>query len=184
MKRPKDIGSRMAFAGVGAALTLVFIILGYFVGYLSLTCTVLTSVGIMLPLSKGYFREGLIAAVVAGVIGFFIVNVKIVPYALASGVYVVLTVFMQLKFSDKTWKILLLYLIKLAYSALVFWICYSLVSAIVINVEKIGFLSGLSAPALYAVLNIFFSIAFLFYDFLLQKGYLFAKENIRKIGKK
>ena len=182
-KSPKDIGSRIAFAGVGAAVSIVFIVLGYFVGYLSLSCTVLTSVGILLPLSKEYYKEAVLAAIVAGVVGFFIVNIKIIPYAMASGPYVVLTVFLQQKFSDKTWKIALSYLLKLGYSALVFWICYSLISVIAVDVNKLSFLQTFSPAALYAVINIVFSLAFLFYDFLLNKGYEFAKERVKKIGR-
>ena len=181
MKR-KDIGSRLAFAGVGTAVCVVFILLGYYVRYVSLSCTVLTSIGILLPLSKGYFRESILTAIVAGIIGFFIANVKIVPYAMGSGLYVVFTVFLQLKFSDKTWKILLGYLFKLGYSALVFWILYGLISVISVDVTKITFLSVLDATTLYIALNIVFSLAFLFYDFLLIKGYEFVKERIKKIG--
>ena len=184
MKKPKDVGSRLAFAGVGAALSIVFLVLGRFVGYISLSCTVLTSVGILLPLSKEYYREAVLAALVVGAVGFFIVNIKIVPYALASGPYVVLTVLLLRKFSDKTWKVLLTYLLKLAYSALVFWICYSLIGVIVVDVSKVTFLKPLSAPALYAVLNILFSLAFLLYDFLLQKGYEFAKEKAKGLGRR
>lgn len=182
-KGPRDIGSRIAFAGVGAAVSIVFIVLGYFVGYLSLSCTVLTSVGILLPLSKEYYKEAVLAAIVAGVVGFFIVNVKIVPYAMASGLYVVLTVFLQRKFSDKTWKIVLTYLLKLGYSALVFWICYSLISVIAVDVEKLTFLQTLDKTALYLVINLVFSLAFLLYDYLLIKGYEFAKERVKKIGR-
>lgn len=184
MKRSKDIGSRLAFAGVGAAISIVFIVLGYFVSYISLSCTVLTSVGILLPLSKGYFRESVLAAIVVGVIGFFIVNIKIVPYAMASGLYVVLTVFLLLKFSDKVWKIVLSYLLKLGYSALVFWVCYSLISVIAVDVTKIIFLQGIDGAVLYLLLNLIFSLSFLLYDFLLQKGYEYAKERVKKIGRK
>ncbi len=184
MRKSKDIGSRIAFAGVGAAISIVFIVLGYFFSYVSLSCTVLTSVGILLPLSKGYYKEAVLAAVVAGVVGFFIVNIKIIPYAMASGAYVVLTIFLQLKFSDKTWKILLTYILKLGYSSLVFWICYSLISVIVVDVKKITFLQTFSPVALYLIFNVVFCLAFLLYDFLLLKGYEFVKERIKNIGRR
>ncbi len=184
MRSSKDIGSRIAFAGVGAAISIVFIVLGYFLSYVSLSCTVLTSIGILLPLSKGYYKEAVLAAVVAGAVGFFIVNIKIVPYLMASGPYVVLTIVLQLKFSDKTWKILLSYILKLGYSALVFWICYSLISVIVVDINKLSFLQTFSPVALYLTLNVVFSLTFLFYDFLLLKGYEFIKERIKKIGRR
>ena len=180
--KKKDIGSRLAFAGVGTAVSVIFILLGYYVRYVTLSCVVLTSIGILLPLSRGYFREAVLTAVVAGMIGFFIANIKIVPYVAVSGLYVVFTVFLQQKFSDKTWKILIGYLIKLGYSSLVFWILYKLLSLLVVDVTKIAFLSVLDATTLYAVFNIVFSLAFLAYDYLLVKGYDFAKEKIKKIG--
>ena len=90
----KDIGIRMALAGIGTALGVVFIALSYYLSVMTLTFTVLTAVGVMCPLSKDYYREGVLCAVVTGLIGFFIANIKIVPYAMVSGLYVVLTVFL------------------------------------------------------------------------------------------
>ena len=103
---------------------------------------------------------------------------------MASGPYVVLTICLQLKFSDKTWKILLSYILKLGYSCLVFWICYSLISVIVVDVNKLTFLQTFSPVALYLTFNAVFCLAFLLYDFLLIKGYEFAKERIKKIGRR
>ncbi len=183
MKKIQDIGSRLAFAGIGAAVSVVFILIGYFVRYVSLSCTVLSSIGIMIPLTQKYYREAVIAAVVAGVIGFFVVNVQIVPYAMASGLYIVLTVACKEKWSDAVWKLALSYFLKLAYSVLVFWICYSVVGAITVDTEKITFLKNLDEKTLYAVGNVLFSLAFLVYDGLVLWGYRYACQKVKAIKK-
>ena len=182
MKRlnTKDIGIRLALAGIGTALSVVFITLSYYVSFMSLSFTVLTSVGIMVPLSKTYYREGILTAIVAGVIGFFIANVRIVPYAMASGLYVVLTVFLY----NKKINVIITTIAKLAYSCLIFWIIYKVVGVLVVNYEKLTFLSNFNENGVYALLNTVFSLAFLLYDYLLCKGYEYAKKLADKILKK
>ena len=182
MKRlnTKDIGIRLALAGIGTALSVVFITLSYYVSFMSLSFTVLTSVGIMVPLSKNYYREGILTAIVAGVIGFFIANVRVVPYAMASGLYVVLTVFLY----NKKINVIITTIAKLAYSCLIFWIIYKVIGVLVVNYEKLTFLSKFNENGVYVLLNAIFSLAFLLYDLLLCKGYDYAKKLADKILKK
>lgn len=175
-----EIGLRLALAGVGTGLSVAFIALSYYLSFMSLSFTVLTSVGIMCPLARDYYREGILAAIAAGVIGFFIANIKIVPYAMASGLYVVLTVFLY----NKKVNVILLTLIKAAYSCLVFWIIYKITGTLVVNFEKLTFLADFNETGLYVLLNAIFLVCFLAYDFLLIKGYEYAKKLAARIIKK
>ena len=59
----KDIGKRLALAGIGTAISLIFVVLAYFIKNLSLSFYVMSAGGVMLPLTKGYFREGFLTAV-------------------------------------------------------------------------------------------------------------------------
>lgn len=176
----KDVGIRIALAGLGTALSVAFIALSYYLSFMTLSFTVLTSVGIMCPLAKNYYREGILAAIAAGVIGFFIANVKIVPYAMASGLYVVLTVFLH----NKKINAVLLTVVKLAYSCLVFWIIYKVTGTLVVNFDKLTFLANFNAVGVYAILNVAFSLGFLLYDLLLVKGYEYACKVAAKVIKK
>lgn len=175
----KDIGIRLALAGVGTALSVAFIALSYYLSFMSMGFTVLTTVGIMCPLAKDYYREGILASIAAGVIGFFIANAKIVPYAMASGLYVVLTVFLY----NKKVNVILLTVLKAAYSCLIFWIIYKVTNIFVINFEKLTFLTKFNEIGLYAILNVAFSIAFLAYDALVIYGYKYAKRLADKVIK-
>ena len=181
MKRlnTKDVGIRLALAGIGAALSVTFIVLSYYVNFMSLSFTVLSAVGILVPLSKDYYREGLLTSIVAGLIGFFIANIKIVPYAMASGLYVVLTVFLY----NKKINVVLTSVLKAGYACLVFWILYKVTGLFVVNVEKITFLNNFNEIGLYAILNAVFVVAFLLYDLLLVEGYKYSKKLAEKVLK-
>ncbi len=178
----KDVGSRLAFGGIGAAVSLIFVVLGYFLKYVSLSCYVLSSIGIMLPLTKKYYREALLASVAVSVIGFFIVRLSIIPFVMASGFYVVLSIFLYQKRFNR-W---IGYGIKFLYAGLIFFICYKLVTLITIDFSKLPILDGLdgSGAGFYAILNLIFAFAFLIYDFLLEKGFDYMVKITEKINKK
>lgn len=182
MSVKKDVGSRMAFGGIGAAVSLIFIVLGYFLKYVSLSCYVLSAVGIMLPLTKNYYREALLASVAVSVIGFFIVRLSIIPFVMASGFYVVLSIFLYKKRFNR-W---LGYGIKFLYSGLIFFICYKAVSLITVDFSKLPIFGDLDAngAVVYLILNLIFSFAFLLYDLLLEKGFDYLSKLTEKIGKK
>lgn len=172
----KDIGSRMALAGLGAAISLIFVTLAYFIKNLSLSFTVLSSIGIMFPLTKNYYREGLLSAIVVTVIGFFIVNVGILPFTLASGFYVVFSIFCYNKKLNKT----LIIVIKVIYSIVIFYVFYKLLSLIALDFGKLKFANNLPSEIIYTVLNFIFCIAFICYDYLLIKGYNYLRGLLRK----
>lgn len=176
MKNVKDIGTRLALAGIGTAVALVFITLSYFVKNMSLSFTVLASCGIMLPLFRNYYREGLLSAVVASVIGFFIANVNVLPFVLASSFYVVFTVFWNNKQLNK----MLGYAIKFAYSLLTFFILYKVVSLITVDFSKLTFFEGMPAYGVYLLLNVIFSALFLLYDILLVRVFIELKKLFDK----
>lgn len=172
----KDIGSRLALAGLGAAISLIFVTLAYFVKNLSLSFNVLSSIGIMLPLTKSYYREGLLAAISVSIIGFFIVNIGIIPFVMASGFYVVFSIFCY----NKKFNKILIMAIKIAYSLILFYVFYKLISAIAIDFGKLKFLNEIPKNLIYFVFNMVFSVAFVCYDYLIIKGYIYLKRRLYK----
>lgn len=167
----KDIGTRLALAGLGAAISLIFVTLAYFIKNLSLSFTVLSAVGIMFPLTKKYYREALLSSIVVFVIGFFIANLSIIPFAMVSSFYVVFTIFCY----NKNFNKIIILIIKIAYSLVVFFILYYLINEIVVSIDKIIFFGSLPPWALYVIVNILFTLAFVAYDYLLIKGYEYLK---------
>ncbi len=180
MKRPQDIGKRMALAGIGAAISLIFVTLAYFVKNLSLTFYVLSSVGVMMPLCYGYYREGLLTSVVVSVAGFFIANLSIIPFVMASGFYVVFAIF----WCNKKFNRWVGYLIKFLYSALVFFILYHVLQLISIDFSALPKIEALPYGGLYAILNVLFSLCFIVYDILLEQGYIYLQKLLGKVIKK
>lgn len=177
--RSRDLGKRVALAAVGAAISLAFITLAYFVRFLTLSFVVLSAVGIMLPLAKRYYREAFLSTVVVTVGGFFIVNLSIIPFAAASGFYVVFTVF----WNEKGWNRLLGYAVKFVYSCILFFVLYKVTTLVAVDVTKVTFLETLPDAALYVLVNGVFSICFLLYDFLLEKGFVYLKKVVDRIVK-
>ena len=175
----KDIGLRLALAGIGTALSLVCVTLSYYLSFMSLSFMVLSCVGVMCPLCKKFYREGILCSIAVSVIGFFIVNVHIVPFIMASGFYVVLTVFLH----EKKVNTLILFFVKLVYSCLVFFVIYWAIDVLVVDVTKITFLASFNEIGLYAILNVAFSLCFLVYDVLLIQGYKYACNLADKIIK-
>ena len=51
----KDIGKRLAFAGIGTAISLIFVVLAYFIKNLSLSFYVLSAGGVMQVISGKVF---------------------------------------------------------------------------------------------------------------------------------
>lgn len=171
----KNIGNRFALAGLGAALAVLFIVLAYYVRNLSLSFTVLASVGVMLPLTKNYYREAILTAIASCVIGFFIANISILSYVLASSFYVIFSIL----WSNKRFNKIIGYCIKTAYSILVFFILYKAVNLITIDFSMLPKLGNLPQFALYLILNIVFTIAFLVYDIVLVQAYIYLKKIVR-----
>lgn len=179
MRKIKDVGRRTALAGIGAALSVIFVTLAYFVKNLSLSFYVLSAVGVMLPLVYGYYREGILSSVVVGVAGFFIANLGVIPFVAVSGFYVVFSVFWHNKGLNR-W---LGYGIKIAYSCLVFFLLYKVTSLISIDFSALPTLENLSYGALYAILNVIFVLCFIVYDILLEQGYVYLSKTVKKILK-
>jgi hypothetical protein len=175
----KNIGTRFALAGLGTALSVLFVTLAYFVKSVSLSFTILASIGVMLPLIKNYYREGLLTCVAASIIGFLIVNINILSFVLASSFYIVFTVFWNDKKLNKT----IGYCIKAAYSILVFFLLYKAVSLITIDFSLLPKLGNLHPAVLYLLLNVVFSIAFIVYDLLIIQAFLYLKKLLSKVAK-
>ncbi len=171
--------NKLAWAGLGTALSLVCVTFGYFIKNLSLTFLVLSSVGVMFPLTQKFYKESLLTAFAVSVIGFFVVNINILTFVLGASFYVVFTVFWK----EKRFNVILGYVIKILYSIVIFFILYQLTSLIVVDFTKIAILNNATKGVIYLFINILFSLAFLVYDFLLVRGYYYLIELLKRAGK-
>lgn len=172
----KDTPKRIALAGVGSAISLIFVVASYYLEIISLSLNVLATSGIMLIMSKNYYREAILSVIAVSIIGFLIVNIGVVPFVLVGGSYTVFTIFWY----NKKYNYYKSLPIKIAYSVLVFFILYKVTSYIAFDYSEFSFLEGVNIQFLYVVLNIAFIILYVIYDLLLLYCYRFLKERLFK----
>lgn len=179
MKKPiGNKAKRIALAGIGSAISLIFVVLSYYVDVLTVTFNVFATGGIMLTLSKGYYRESVLSVVVVSLLGFLICNLGAVPFIMVGGAFTVFTVIAE----EKKLKFFISYPIKFFYAGLVFFILYKFTEFFVFDPAELPFLQrmvdGLSKELFYFVFNLAFDIIFLLYDFCLVYCYKWFKKQV------
>jgi hypothetical protein len=170
----KDRSKRIALAGIGAAISLLFVVLGHYIEVITLSLNALAAGGMMLPLSQKYYREAILAFVAVSGLSFLIVNIGALPFILVGGSYTVFTIFWE----NKGWKYLYGLPIKLAYSMLVFFILYKVTAVIVVDYGRIVVFDRFNAAQLYIIFNTAFSLVFLAYDRVLIYIYKYLSEKV------
>lgn len=170
----KDRSRRIALAGIGAAVSLLFVVLGFYIYAITLSLNVLAAGGMMLPLSQKYYREAILAFIAVSGLGFLIVNIGAVPFILVGGSFTIFTVFWE----NKGWNYLISLPIKLAYSILVFFILYKVTAYFAIDLDRFIVFENFSAPLIYVFLNVAFSLLFLVYDRAIVYVYKYLSEKV------
>lgn len=163
----------MALGAVGAAVSLVFVILAYYVPTMKVSFNALAAFGTMLPLLRGYYREAALSAIAVILIGIFLVNVNILPFALVGGLYTIATVFAE----NKKLRPYIAVPVKTVYAAFLFFVFYRLATFIVVDFSKLGVVGTWSSGAVYAVMTVVFCLAFLVYDFVLILCFRYVKKR-------
>lgn len=169
----KKNSDKLALGAVGAAVSLVFVILAYYVPNMKVSFNALAAFGTLLPLLKGYYREAALSSIAVILIGIFLVNVNILPFALVGGLYTIATVFAE----NKKPKLYITVPLKILYAAFLFFVFYRLSSLIVVDITKLGALGSLPFGAVYAVMTAVFCAAFLVYDYVLILCYRYIKRR-------
>lgn len=167
------ISDKLALGAVGAAVSLVFILLSYYVPTMKVSFNALASFGTMLPLLKGYYREAALSAIAAIVIALFLVNIYVLPFALVGGIYTIATVFAE----RKRLKPYITIPVKIVYAAFLFFVFYQLSSFIAVDFSKLGALGNVPFAALYVIMTAVFAAAFIVYDYVLILCYRYIKKR-------
>ncbi|MDR0854941.1 MAG: hypothetical protein LBN25_01075, partial [Christensenellaceae bacterium] len=129
----------IAFCGLGAALSLAFETLAFFVPVASLTFHILAASGVMLPLTQKYYKESLISYAAASGIGAIYMTVYILPFVLVTGLFTILA----LTAREKNVKRSFVYIGTVIYASLTFFFLFFLTKNIVIDTSKIAFLDAM-----------------------------------------
>lgn len=156
---PHRPSQRLTLAGFGAAISVISIILSFYVRPLKLVLRIVTVMGIMLPLTKGYYKEAFLEYIAVVAMGAIFINVKIVTFAVFGGLYTIIAVFLERNPMHIKWYVA--YAIRIIYATIVFWIL-----ALVINMFfKLSDFGYLWNPyATYFLANLIFIGLFLLYD--------------------
>ncbi|MBQ9114944.1 MAG: hypothetical protein IJY07_03300 [Clostridia bacterium] len=169
---------KIALAGVSSAISLIAVILSFYIPNLSLSLNVLAAVGIMLPLTQKYYREAILSYVAVCALGGIFANIHILPFVLIGGAYTIATIVMD-DFKHKL-KWYFAYPIKLVYACFVFFVLYYLTNIFIVNFEALN-ISLDNKALLYFILNVIFVLVFFIYDALLLWGYHWSIPYIERI---
>lgn len=164
MKKNRIFGHSIALAGIGAAISLGAVIASFYIQQVSITLNIIAVVGIMLPLSKEYYKEAILAYAATCLLGGIFANIHILSFVFggAYAIYTVMVYNQKIKL-----HIVICWLIKIAYAIFVFFIMYYLAKVFVINFEKLNTIIDLSSNTkvqIYVMFNIIFVILFILYD--------------------
>ena len=171
---------KIALAGVASAISLVAVILSFYVPNMSLSLNVLAACGIIIPLTQKYYREAILAYVAVSALGAIFANIHILSFVLIGGSYTIATVAMYNNREKVKWFIS--YPIKVLYSCFVFFVVYYLTDIFFVNFDALK-ISLENKALVYFLLNLLFTIAFLVYDYLLLWGYTYAIPYVEKLTK-
>lgn len=171
---------RIALAGISSAISLVAIILSFYIPNLSMSFNLLASVGIMLPLTQKYYREAILSYVAVCALGGIFANIHILPFVLVGGFYTIVTIVMD-DHKDKI-KWFISYPIKVVYACFVFFVLYYLTDIFFVNFSALN-ISIENKGLLYFLLNLLFVAVFIIYDALLLWGYHWSVPYVGRITK-
>ncbi|MDR0696085.1 MAG: hypothetical protein LBF68_00880 [Christensenellaceae bacterium] len=164
---------KIALAAMGAAISLIFVLISFWVQKMTLSLNVIAACGMMLPLIKKYYRESIIAYAVVVLIGALLTNIHILPFALVTGAYTIAAII----FHEKKVKAYVFFPIIIIYSSLVFYILYALTKLLIIDFSKTN-IANLSTTFIYIIFNIIFIIVFIIYHFSIIYTYKFISSRL------
>ncbi|MCL2631213.1 MAG: hypothetical protein FWD49_06835 [Firmicutes bacterium] len=170
---------RIALAGIGASISLIFVTLAFYVRWASVSFTVLAMVGILLPLLQKYYKEAVFAVIAVSGIALIYTGLYVLPFALVSGSYTVVAVL----FYEKKVKRIIVYAVIAVYGSLVFFFLYNLAKVLLLpNLAGLR-LENLNEAQVYLAFNAVFVVALALFDFLVISLYKQIGNVILKNGK-
>lgn len=112
--------------------------LAIFLPTMKLALFVISSLCVAIPLTKGMWWSAVATYAVSAIIGFFVGNIKAIPFILFFGLYALISWLCDFKLYftrlNKILKIVIITLIKLAYFGLAFWGCYKLMGLVISDI--------------------------------------------------
>lgn len=170
----KDFSYDVALAGIGTALTVICIVLSYYVPVMTLTVYALSGITLMLPLLRDKLRSGLLTYFASGALGLLFTNyIAVLPFALLFGSGT-LMMYICLKYLPKKWYISIP--LKVVLANLGLFCVYK-----VMGLEQvIGILEWVGISPRYIWIALIFTPLYLAYDYLMQRVFRYLRARFNK----
>lgn len=159
----------IALSGISGALSLIAVTLAVFVEPMTLSFNAIAGVCLMLPLTKNYWKGGILSYVVVSILAFFIGNINSLPFIVFFGSYAVVQWLLDIKLASKVnnkiIKYLIIWLIKLAYYEVAIAILWAFMKVLFAEMNFFGL------EITYLLLSLGGIILFVLYDILMHFVY-------------
>ena len=169
----------VSLSGISAALAIIFILFAIYIPNVKIACYVIASLSISLPLVKKSIIGAVLSYVASSIISFLLASINVLPFIIFFGLYSIIEyvldfVLYQREKLNKTFKIILIIIIKIAYYFAAFFAMFYLMKIAISDFALFGITWTL--PLLLFAGFVFFAI----YDYLYRKAYIMMEKVILK----
>ncbi len=170
----KDISYEIALAGIGTALTVICIVLSYYIPVMTLTLYALSGISLMLPLLKNRMRGGLLCYAASGALGLLLTNyIAIIPFVFLFGSGI-LIMYACIRYLPKKWFLSIP--IKIVTANLGLFGIYK-----IIGLESvIGIFEWTGISPKYIWIALIFTPLYIAYDYLMQRVFRYFSARFNK----
>ncbi len=160
----------VAFAGVFSALQIIFILLGFYLRFLTLTFNFSAGLALLVILALTGKRFAIMSYVAVGLIALAFTVAGCIPYVVFFGFFTIVSTILR-EYNAK-WYIFVPVIVII--SSIVFFLCYHVFTFIAIDFTKLGF----EIP--YFVLSVIFTLVCFVYYYAIFKAYRLLQERFGK----
>lgn len=136
---------KIALAAVSAAVAVIAVVAQAYVSTLSIAISVIAALAISLPLTQKSVGGAIFSYVAAGLIGFFAVNIKALPFIMFYAPYAIIAYALDFVFYPSVkirlpkWaKIVVITVLKLGFFGAAFYGCLALMKVVVTDIALFG----------------------------------------------
>lgn len=167
----RDVSAKnVAFAGVFSALQIAFVLLGFYLHFLTLTFNFLAGLTLLVILALTGKRFAVISYIAVGLTALAFTVAGCILYVVFFGLFTIVSTVLR-EYKAK-WYVFVPVIIVI--SNLVFFLCYHVFAFIVIDFNKLGF----EIP--YIVLSVLFTLICFAYYYAIYEAYKLLKERFGK----
>ncbi len=171
----KSNAESIALSAIGAGISLLFILLAFYVKYLSISFNVLATLGLMLPMSKKYYKEALAGYIAVCALGFLFVNINILAFVFLGGLFPLIVIFFSQKAISRK-KRYIVYAIFAIFSFFIYFIVFKTMFFELLSTFKLE-----KKLWLYPIANAIYFGVLLLYEMILLMVFQEVEKLLKRI---